>query len=151
MGKTFFNSALCNSRKRCHQCRLSRAYRESIVKVFDDIDDVDFDCPHGRTAAEFGGKELPSLFVQAKNVASAAMDTAKAVVQGQQIKVSKEEQIRRIEVCAGTEGIPKCDFFRPDGKRCTKCGCRMEIKTWLAKTACPIGKWGKVEEGGDGV
>ncbi len=32
-----------------------------------------------------------------------------------------------------------CEFFT--GKRCTKCGCFMALKTTLRQATCPVHKW----------
>jgi hypothetical protein len=37
-----------------------------------------------------------------------------------------------------------CEFYV--GARCSKCGCQMKVKTTLATSSCPIGKWGAVTE-----
>ena len=37
-----------------------------------------------------------------------------------------------------------CEFYV--GERCSKCGCQMRVKTTLATSACPIGKWGQATE-----
>lgn len=41
----------------------------------------------------------------------------------------------RLKICQ------TCEFFKPKGNRCMKCGCFMKAKTSLAKATCPIGKW----------
>jgi hypothetical protein len=34
-----------------------------------------------------------------------------------------------------------CPAFRKNTKRCSKCGCFMQLKTTLRRAKCPIGKW----------
>ena len=40
----------------------------------------------------------------------------------------------RIKICQGCEHLMK-------HTRCAKCGCFMRVKTRLAHSKCPIGKW----------
>jgi hypothetical protein len=47
----------------------------------------------------------------------------------------KEIIEQRLEICK------VCPAFRPRTKRCSKCGCFMELKTTLLQASCPIGKW----------
>lgn len=47
-------------------------------------------------------------------------------------KLSKRE---RMEICKG------CDKFLPNTKRCSVCGCFMEIKTSIGIFHCPLDKW----------
>ncbi len=44
--KSFFDTAACQTRAFCRQCRTSRAYRESIVRAGQHTD-PEFVCPHG--------------------------------------------------------------------------------------------------------
>ncbi len=48
-----------------------------------------------------------------------------------------EEELRkyRMSICS------KCPFFAKKGKRCTRCGCFMMLKTTLKEAKCPEGKW----------
>jgi hypothetical protein len=39
-----------------------------------------------------------------------------------------------------------CPHFRRKIDQCSKCGCYMPAKVWLAWAECPEGKWGKVKE-----
>lgn len=41
----------------------------------------------------------------------------------------------RLKICQA------CEFFKKNGSRCKKCGCFMQLKTLIAKSKCPIGKW----------
>ena len=49
--------------------------------------------------------------------------------------VSTDAHDARIAVCNA------CPHFSPKHSRCNQCGCFLEIKTWLPKERCPIGKW----------
>jgi len=77
-------------------------------------------------------RELRPLTI-AKNAAGAAGRVMRAAVNHHAVKVSDEEQARRLSICKG------CEWFT--GSRCTKCGCVMRWKTKLATESCPIGKW----------
>lgn len=48
--------------------------------------------------------------------------------------VSEEEHAKRMAYCND------CDHLT-DKRRCTKCGCFMELKSKLDGMTCPIGKW----------
>lgn len=55
-------------------------------------------------------------------------------------KVSAEIREERYQTCKA------CPFFIEDSKRCSKCGCFMEAKTWVGgdpKTLCPKQKWSR--------
>ena len=39
-----------------------------------------------------------------------------------------------------------CPFFLKATRQCSKCGCFMPAKTWLANTSCPLKKWVKIEK-----
>lgn len=91
----------------------------------------------GRPASDY-----PSLFAQAGNLAGAVGRVISAVVHGEPVKVSEEVYAERLAIC-----LP-CEFngARPDGVRCTKCGCPGKNlvglgKLQLATERCPIGKW----------
>ena len=45
------------------------------------------------------------------------------------------EQQRRRTICKA------CEYLDPESERCTKCGCFVSLKAWLATESCPIGKW----------
>ena len=46
----FFTSNHCRSNEHCEKCRdiVNKNFRKSIVEVFDDVDEVDFECPFGK-------------------------------------------------------------------------------------------------------
>ena len=49
----------------------------------------------------------------------------------------------RMAICKG------CAFFQTEDKKCLKCGCDLEDKTWMAGQECPLEgedkKWGPEE------
>ena len=77
-----------------------------------------------------------------KRVANFATAAAQHVAAGAPM-ASDEEIARRHAICVG------CEFF--DGKACMKCGCPIvREKQYLSKLswadqACPVGKWGPVD------
>lgn len=76
---------------------------------------------------------LPSLSTQARNAVGAVGRIARAAIQQKKIRVSDEEQQRRMAICA------TCEFYT--GSTCKKCGCHIRFKTKLTTEHCPIGKW----------
>lgn len=53
------------------------------------------------------------------------------------IIVSVEEQFTRSAECE--------DCIFKVGEQCSKCGCFIEAKTWLAAESCPDGWWGPIK------
>lgn len=62
-------------------------------------------------------------------------------------KSSQEQINQRLAICAGTETIPKCEFYDNQESVCTICGCSVNNKkTFFNKLAwldqkCPEKKW----------
>lgn len=52
--------------------------------------------------------------------------------------VTEKERAVRYDTCLS------CENFIKLTNQCTKCGCLMSAKTYLAFAECPVGKWGKV-------
>jgi hypothetical protein len=77
----------------------------------------------------------PTLSQMAKNLAESVKTNINSVLEGNNLKLSDADAARRLNVCKG------CTFFDADQQRCTKCGCKMAIKTYLKAEKCPIGKW----------
>lgn len=50
-------------------------------------------------------------------------------------KTTPEVQAKRWEICQS------CEFLYRVTNSCRKCGCFMEVKTWMATQRCPIKKW----------
>ena len=44
---------------------------------------------------------------------------------------------KRLSICQD------CEYFISPTSQCKKCGCFMKVKTRLATTRCPVGKWEK--------
>lgn len=81
----------------------------------------------------------PDLTQKAINLGGAISRTANAFIRGETAFVTLAERERRLGICRGDKEGVRCPFF--NGKSCKKCGCRMKIKSFLAKEKCPIGKW----------
>ena len=47
---------------------------------------------------------------------------------------------KRLDICKG------CEFLFKPTNTCKKCGCFMKVKTKIATSSCPIGKWEKEYE-----
>ena len=55
-------------------------------------------------------------------------------------KVSAEVRNERFATCKS------CPSFIKDSKRCSECGCNMQMKTWIGgnpATLCPLNKWSR--------
>ena len=49
--------------------------------------------------------------------------------------VSDEIKEKRRSICA------ECPHWQKRLNRCSQCGCQMRVKTSLASSSCPLGKW----------
>lgn len=79
--------------------------------------------------------EMPSVVEMAKNLSASVLNNLKSVAAGNSLSVSEIEANGRLAICKS------CEFFNSYQERCTKCGCKMAIKTYLKAEKCPIGKW----------
>lgn len=79
--------------------------------------------------------EYPSKTQMVKNLAQSVVNNVQSLITGNGIKLSETEASQRFSICS------KCEFFDALQARCTKCGCKMAIKTYLKAEKCPIGKW----------
>lgn len=86
--------------------------------------------------------KLPSAEQQARNALGAAARVMGAVITGGRLQRSHEEVQAILKICQGDESAPQCEQWRPDKKRCYKCGCYMSFKAKVATEKCPLGKWG---------
>ena len=71
---------------------------------------------------------MPPLHKQAVNVVTSLTEHA---FNG--FKKDEKTKEERLKICEG------CDLYK--NKRCTQCGCFMEVKTSSVTSKCPIGKW----------
>lgn len=57
-----------------------------------------------------------------------------AVIEGQPA-ITPEQKAARLAICEG------CEFFIAAERRCSRCGCNMDIKSGFRSVQCPVGKW----------
>jgi hypothetical protein len=43
----------------------------------------------------------------------------------------------------------RCEHYRRSTKQCNMCGCLVNLKVTIARSVCPVGKWGAAKEGND--
>lgn len=79
---------------------------------------------------------LKKLAERTQQVVSAAVETAREKYEN--LKVSDEQHEERYDICK------RCPHFISVTTTCTKCGCFMAAKTYLATAECPVGKWGVI-------
>lgn len=77
----------------------------------------------------------PSTPQMIKNVAQSVVNNVQSVLSGNNLKITDTDAQKRLNICK------ECQLFDPSQERCTKCGCRMAVKTYLKAEKCPIGKW----------
>jgi hypothetical protein len=103
-----------------------------------------FDAVNGYQYGLASPEMLPSLATMAGSALSAVVQEAQTRAPG----VSAEEQARRLSICEG------CDYYTANSKhpatrtkknhRCVICGCYLNLKSRLATSQCPAGKWGEM-------
>jgi len=131
--KDFFESSLCNGRKKCRECRRSSDFRKGVVKSFDNQTDENFECPFGVSVDDFPDNIEPSLADMVKTLVGAVVVEVKSDKKSVSKGIDQAEIDRRLELCRG------CQFWT--GNRCEKCGCFMKLKARMKSASCPIGKW----------
>ena len=52
-----------------------------------------------------------------------------------QPRTNKDELKRRLEICL------ECPLFNAQKRKCTRCGCFMDLKATLHSARCPVGRW----------
>jgi len=80
-------------------------------------------------------KRLPSKTEMAANLAKSFARNTKAALSGDSLVAEPEVKSRRMDICKA------CAWFIKDSQRCSKCGCIVPLKAYLAQESCPIGKW----------
>jgi hypothetical protein len=80
-----------------------------------------------------GPAPLPSLVEQAGNYLA---DTRKYISKGAP-KTTEEQRKERLDIC---ESCEFCVLVRQK-KRCTRCGCRVDLKASRKTSQCPENKW----------
>lgn len=90
--------------------------------------------------------EFPSLVEQGKNLAKSVKDVAKNAIQGKAIVAPFEVAKKRLKICRECAYYYKSASGDERQDRCSACGCMIAVKTNMAPSECPKGKWGKWEE-----
>tara|TARA_R110000751_G_scaffold260477_7_gene359848 strand:- start:186 stop:545 length:360 start_codon:yes stop_codon:yes gene_type:complete len=80
-------------------------------------------------------KKLPSKRQMAANLTKSLSKSAKALVSGKKIKAELSLIEKRTAICHG------CAWFIKENQRCSKCGCVVPLKVYLAEETCPVEKW----------
>ena len=133
--QSFFESKICQSRKRCWQCRVNVSYREGIASTYD-VPKVNFDCPFGITEDSIPEKEHTTpVSMMAKNIAEVAVESAKNLETGHPVPSTKEEAAKYISICE------ECKYFLKESRRCSICKCFMDAKVKIGAGNCPAKKW----------
>jgi ribosomal protein L32 len=52
-----------------------------------------------------------------------------------QPRTEQELKEARLRICES------CEFFKQASRKCSKCGCFMDLKTTLNRARCPVDKW----------
>jgi len=77
----------------------------------------------------------PSLGAQAASFVGSVVVECGAALRGEP-EVTVEERRARIEICEA------CDYFQVTDRRCSRCGCWVNVKAGFRMEACPEEKWG---------
>ena len=81
------------------------------------------------------GNFLPSPIQMAKNLAKEITNNVQHKLKGNNLINTAENTAHRFKICSS------CEFYIQSKDRCSKCGCKMKIKSSLNASKCPIGKW----------
>jgi hypothetical protein len=142
-----------NNAEICGKCRSSREFRQELVKHFDvtptfnvtrpdkssyivsTIDKpastYDFACPYKEEVQN----KFPSVMKMAVNAASAGIRVLRAVVEGKDVTVPREEVVKREGICRS------CPKYESESHRCYECGCHLDYKIPRTTEKCPLAKW----------
>jgi hypothetical protein len=97
--------------------------KDSLLKR---IEEIKKSVPHN---------SYPSTTEMIKNVAQSIVKNTESVLGGNSLTITEREAQSRLNICK------TCSFFDSVQERCTKCGCKMAVKTYLKAEKCPVGKW----------
>lgn len=78
---------------------------------------------------------MPSMYKMVNNLKNSIINNVSSVYNGNALNVSEEEAKKRLSICKS------CEFFDQSRQRCSQCGCKLAIKTYLKAEKCPINKW----------
>tara|TARA_B100000131_G_C18033597_1_gene579471 strand:- start:826 stop:1197 length:372 start_codon:yes stop_codon:yes gene_type:complete len=87
-----------------------------------------------------GNCEEPTISKKAKGFFSEMRKMANRMLKSGDALCSKDIQQERLKICLD------CQYATNTSSRikCSKCGCYMEVKTWISSSECPIKKWESV-------
>lgn len=88
---------------------------------------------------KFDEKRFPSFFEQGKNLTRSVNGIIRAVSNRETLIVPNDIKNERLEICS------TCEWISKNKSRCKSCGCILKMKTSLAVSSCPEGKWGEWE------
>ena len=78
---------------------------------------------------------MPTFTDMAKSLGKTLFKTGLDLVSGKSVMASEQIQKDRLETCLN------CDSFDHTSYTCLKCGCKMQYKSALQSTTCPLDKW----------
>lgn len=87
--------------------------------------------------ASYQAQTSASTWQKIKNVKEAAGRVAKAWHEARHIKVNKDVQKARLDICKACPERAKSS----KGDVCSRCGCYLKAKTAIAVEACPLRRW----------
>jgi len=131
----FYSSEQCQKELYCIPCRQSREFRTEVSKRFEDIKEINFSCPKGKSLIF---PQFPKITDQVRNALNATARIIQSVVVKKESPiVEKIERDRRLIICN------RCDFYRETsfGPLCAKCACFTGLKDILKTERCPKFKW----------
>lgn len=80
---------------------------------------------------------LDKLKNRMQQVAQTAKQRSQQAMQA--VRVTPEIQAQRMSLCES------CEHLYAPTTTCKKCGCFMNVKTWIAMSSCPVDKWQAVK------
>lgn len=79
--------------------------------------------------------DMPTFTDMAKSLGKTLFKTGLNIISGRSVMASEQIQQDRLDTCMN------CDAFDHTSYTCTKCGCKLQYKSALKSTTCPLGKW----------
>lgn len=82
-------------------------------------------------------KKFPPVTKLISNLTGTIIRSIKLLINGKQLKVSKEVAQARLSICMN------CEYFSANRFRCVECGCFLLKKTKMSSEECPLDppKW----------
>ena len=79
--------------------------------------------------------DMPTFGDMAKSLGKTLFTTGLNFISGKSVMASEQIQKDRLDTCLN------CDSFNHTSYTCLKCGCKMQYKSALKSTTCPLDKW----------